>query len=213
MAMDPDRLAFVKAIAACPEDDTLRLVYADWLQERGEDDRAEVIRARIAYNNEVIQTGKRYNDNRYFERTGMAQYWFWSRIFPQKYEGLNGSLDRGMLKLIRCPWDWWAHNGDRLTDTEWVPLVRLTTAPELRRSTKQRYDPALRAQIITEKVVGAGKVAQCEHAISELELKAARDGNHLYAMATLKFDEALAPKRVLELWWPLTKFEGAGLEE
>ncbi len=34
-----------KAILDNPEDDTLRLVYADWLQEQGQDDRAEFIRS------------------------------------------------------------------------------------------------------------------------------------------------------------------------
>jgi uncharacterized protein (TIGR02996 family) len=36
--------AFLKAILADPEDDTVRLIYADWLEEYGELDRAEFIR-------------------------------------------------------------------------------------------------------------------------------------------------------------------------
>lgn len=39
-----EREAFIEAIAANPRDDTLRLVFADWLQENGEEDRAEYIR-------------------------------------------------------------------------------------------------------------------------------------------------------------------------
>lgn len=39
-----DRSAFLVAIIAAPDDDTPRLVFADWLQERGEDARAEFIR-------------------------------------------------------------------------------------------------------------------------------------------------------------------------
>src|SRR5262245_14711379 len=34
-------------ICACPADDTPRLVYADWLEENGEPDRAEFIRVQI----------------------------------------------------------------------------------------------------------------------------------------------------------------------
>jgi uncharacterized protein (TIGR02996 family) len=36
--------AFLQAICAKPEDDTPRLVYADWLEEQGDTDRAEFIR-------------------------------------------------------------------------------------------------------------------------------------------------------------------------
>ena len=36
--------AFLAAIVAAPKDDSLRLVYADWLEERGDTDRAEFIR-------------------------------------------------------------------------------------------------------------------------------------------------------------------------
>jgi uncharacterized protein (TIGR02996 family) len=40
-----DDPTFLKAILAAPEDDALRLVYADWLQENGQPERAEFIRA------------------------------------------------------------------------------------------------------------------------------------------------------------------------
>ena len=39
-----DRDAFLAAIAAAPEDDAPRLVYADWLDENGDPERAELIR-------------------------------------------------------------------------------------------------------------------------------------------------------------------------
>lgn len=39
---------FLRAIAASPEDDHPRLIYADWLEERGEVDRAEFIRVQCA---------------------------------------------------------------------------------------------------------------------------------------------------------------------
>jgi uncharacterized protein (TIGR02996 family) len=41
------REALLRAIIEDPEDETLRLVFADWLEEHGEDDRAEFIRAQI----------------------------------------------------------------------------------------------------------------------------------------------------------------------
>lgn len=42
-----DESAFLAAIIAQPDDDTLRLVYADWLDEQGDADRAEFIRLQI----------------------------------------------------------------------------------------------------------------------------------------------------------------------
>ena len=40
-----DRDALLATILAEPDEDTPRLVYADWLQEHGEEDRARFIRA------------------------------------------------------------------------------------------------------------------------------------------------------------------------
>jgi uncharacterized protein (TIGR02996 family) len=42
-----DREALLRAICENPEDDTPRLVFADWLQEHGEEERAEFIRLQI----------------------------------------------------------------------------------------------------------------------------------------------------------------------
>jgi uncharacterized protein (TIGR02996 family) len=41
---DAERIAFIAAIVSAPAEDTPRLVFADWLQERGEEARAEFIR-------------------------------------------------------------------------------------------------------------------------------------------------------------------------
>ena len=37
-------VGFLRAIIEHPEDDTPRLIYADWLEENGDPDRAEFIR-------------------------------------------------------------------------------------------------------------------------------------------------------------------------
>ena len=46
--MNAEQLAFIRAICTEPANDTPRLVYAGWLQENGEEDRAEFIRTQIA---------------------------------------------------------------------------------------------------------------------------------------------------------------------
>jgi uncharacterized protein (TIGR02996 family) len=44
----PQNAVLLQAILDQPDDDALRLVYADWLEEHGEQDRAELIRVQIA---------------------------------------------------------------------------------------------------------------------------------------------------------------------
>jgi uncharacterized protein (TIGR02996 family) len=48
-----DRAALYAAVCANPDDDTPRLVYADWLQEHGEEKRAADIRAEIDFHNRL----------------------------------------------------------------------------------------------------------------------------------------------------------------
>lgn len=48
LAIPPEERPFLDAILANPDDDEPRLVYADWLEERG-DQRAEWLRAEVAY--------------------------------------------------------------------------------------------------------------------------------------------------------------------
>jgi len=38
-----ERESFMRAIATSPDDDAVRLVFADWLEENGEPERAEFI--------------------------------------------------------------------------------------------------------------------------------------------------------------------------
>lgn len=47
MTPSSDELAFLAAIAADPDEDTHRLVYADWLDEQDRHDRAELIRVQV----------------------------------------------------------------------------------------------------------------------------------------------------------------------
>ncbi len=52
-----DDEAFLRAIAAAPADDAPRLVYADWLDERG-DPRADFLRAEVAFAGAVTDAGR-----------------------------------------------------------------------------------------------------------------------------------------------------------
>lgn len=48
MTVTSDEAALLAAIIAQPEEDTPRLVYADWLQEHGQESRATFIRVQVA---------------------------------------------------------------------------------------------------------------------------------------------------------------------
>ena len=47
MTLHPEAAAFLAAIAANPDDDTPRLIFADWLEEHGEPERAEFVRVQV----------------------------------------------------------------------------------------------------------------------------------------------------------------------
>src|SRR5262249_10178667 len=46
-----ERDGFLRAIAANPADDTVRLAFADWLEEHGDPDRAQLIPVQIPFGN------------------------------------------------------------------------------------------------------------------------------------------------------------------
>src|SRR5262249_29736890 len=53
-AMDPEQLALLRRISDEPDDDTARLVYADWLEEHGEAPAAGFIRAQVGLERAIV---------------------------------------------------------------------------------------------------------------------------------------------------------------
>src|SRR5690242_18641709 len=101
--------ALLAAILANPDDDTPRLVYADWLQENGDQDRAEFIRLQCleVHDPDAEERVAELEDrnrskwlarlprfaedpNRARKFTGLPQfpwaYWFFRRGFPESLE-------------------------------------------------------------------------------------------------------------------------------
>ena len=56
--------AFLQAIIDVPEDDLPRLVYADWLEEHGQAERAELIRVQV----QLARLADQRPRTRYLER-------------------------------------------------------------------------------------------------------------------------------------------------
>lgn len=104
-ATTTDELAFLSRIAANPADDTDRLVYADWLDESGEPERADYIRTAIAYHFETERTpctlahflaeveGERVARMSRLERGGDRNI-LMSRVHPEAVRRLDAKLAR-----------------------------------------------------------------------------------------------------------------------
>ncbi len=101
--------AFMDDICANPDDDTPRLVYADWLDENGEPERAEFIRAQIqAYR--MPESEERWAlVARSFElREAHWDEWFgWLRLPEEQFEA-----ERGFVSHICTHISWLVERGD-----------------------------------------------------------------------------------------------------
>src|SRR5262245_56576550 len=96
--MDDD--AFLSAILDDPESDAPRLVYADWLDERGESDRAEFVRVQCALA-KIDEADDRWPELRLRERQLLGRRAReWSRplrTFSNTFTFRRGFADRATL--------------------------------------------------------------------------------------------------------------------
>jgi uncharacterized protein (TIGR02996 family) len=92
---------FLQTIIASPDDDAPRLVFADWIEEAGDSDRAEFIRLQceIARISDDDPRRKRLITR---ERELLRQYYVaWQRDLPQLEEVTWGGFDRGFVGAVR----------------------------------------------------------------------------------------------------------------
>ncbi len=98
-----DRAALYAAVCANPDEDTPRLVLADWLEEHGEAKRAAFIRAKIDLHNreEVADTDARYLYPILEYESGDLRALDWSKIDPELAAlfAANKAVDRHAIKL------------------------------------------------------------------------------------------------------------------
>jgi uncharacterized protein (TIGR02996 family) len=127
---DRYELGFQKAIAAEPQDDTPRLVFADFLDERGEDgdrEMAAFIRAEV----ELARTDEA--DPTYPERLARARR---SGVFTRKdrrpwldsVPGAMVTFRRGLIAGVTLPAD--VHRKHDVADWERIPVEQLSWLPE-----------------------------------------------------------------------------------
>ena len=107
--MTPEEDPFIAAIAADPADEVVRLVYSDWLEERGEDARAAYLRAEAAHFR--ASAAERRNDE-WCEMPGVDPIWaaMVSRteilVTGLTFSDTGPKLMRADLKAIE---DHWGH--------------------------------------------------------------------------------------------------------
>ncbi len=151
--MSSDEREFLKAICANPADDTARLVYADWLEEHDQDERAEFIRVQIelhhmsadvpencvprwaelsARERELWELHGRNNPD-WFPIYSLPRF---VTVEPAGCEGLsggNGDIEatpvRGFVERVELSAAAWIEYGDAIVASPLVTKVTLTTRP------------------------------------------------------------------------------------
>ena len=146
-AATDDGTALLAAILAHPEEDTPRLMYADWLEEHGKPERAEFIRARgeavwvafVGCYNEMFNEIRaahsvrfcgfgRHNDDA--KQPYLRFGWFQpGEGRPRIEHNISFYFDRGFAAAVRCPAAWWLLEGDAIRERYPVTSVTLTTWP------------------------------------------------------------------------------------
>jgi uncharacterized protein (TIGR02996 family) len=106
----------LRAVCNDPEDDLPRLVYADWLQENGEECRAEYIRSQVALYRkyEKVPHHRRVKEGYYNNLVwGLDRSW---RGFerPKGYTIKDEYWERGFLWEVRWDWDYFWSDPERL---------------------------------------------------------------------------------------------------
>lgn len=150
--MFDEERALLAAIRMHPAEDLPRLVYADWLQEHGRDERAEFIREAVAYPHcEFV----RLTGGNPFQLLGIpepskgrvmgpesgspvvdavnSRTWMWGEsedlgcVIHDLVRGFDYRVDRGFVHAVRASAADWLHHADEILELHAVTKVILTT--------------------------------------------------------------------------------------
>jgi uncharacterized protein (TIGR02996 family) len=136
--------AFLRTILANPDDDAPRLIYADWLDEQGDADRAEFIRLQIRLAHLPSDHPEQRSLQSRSEELQYDHHVEWVNQLPQ-FEGVNWEVfDRGFISAAKFehPDAYFAHARKvfaaapirelRLHQFFWTEATRLADSPYLR---------------------------------------------------------------------------------
>jgi uncharacterized protein (TIGR02996 family) len=115
---------FLQAIREAPDDDTPRLVYADWLDEQGQTERAEFIRAQV-HMLQAAPTSRRYAALRRRARQLLAEHGrVWIEELP-KWARRRCEFHRGFVHHVACTALQFIRQGEQLLRAAPVQSLRL----------------------------------------------------------------------------------------
>lgn len=125
--MATEEAAFLQAICTEPDCDTVRLVYADWLQEQGRPERAEFIRVQcrvaeleadavLVSPREAGAVQEQLDAARAHSRrllSGHGREWAREAVVAAcRSCGINWTWDRGFIAAVRCTAPDWLQHAD-----------------------------------------------------------------------------------------------------
>lgn len=140
--------ALLRDVLEHPEDDTPRLILADWLDETGEHGRAEFLRvqcaiARICRGNREgcpEPDAGRLDDLISREAALMGGVWELGWLDPVPARFLSDSvINRGFLATLRCPCDWFMGEAVAVFAAQPITRVELTDRQPYRADFAQRW--------------------------------------------------------------------------
>jgi uncharacterized protein (TIGR02996 family) len=193
----PDWPAFLAAIVADPDDDTARLVAADFLEENGDPERAAFIRIQVKLARlEAAGEGKSLDADhlRLKERAylgPLALDWkFWAAeecpefVAMPSQSGGRDSLDgmavkwaervayrRGFIERVRCPAQDWRSHGVAVRSRNPVRGVELDACDRMNRDDWYAALPALRGlDLVQVDTLAAGMSAWLQGWLDDCEL-------------------------------------------
>jgi uncharacterized protein (TIGR02996 family) len=95
-----DENALLRAVIADPEDDAPRLIYADWLDENGQSQRAEFIRVQTALARMAVNDDRRPHLRRAERRLLRRWGGHWTEALRPAI--VNYSFQRGFVEAVSC---------------------------------------------------------------------------------------------------------------
>jgi uncharacterized protein (TIGR02996 family) len=126
--MNAEQQAILRTIFENPDDDAPRLVYADWLEERGDPDntaRAHLIRRQIAINSADPDRSSASERNDPQGALAVAE----ERCTPQWLRSGKAAWDRGFIREARCDTAAWADHANEILSEH--PIHSLTLEGEI----------------------------------------------------------------------------------
>jgi len=134
---DDTKGLLLRAVLAAPDDDAPRLVFADWLDEVGETERAEFIRIQVEMegrprpafgrNRKLYDALRRRERELYGEPGGVCRRCAWHAPIP--HGGWAWRLRRGFVEVLTCTAADWLSHADAILVQQPIREVRLTTWP------------------------------------------------------------------------------------